>query len=57
MFCSAQDSSVWLELTSREQLMSLECSKYQVLSLAKRGIPYSGTFYSMCCQSSTFSYR
>ena len=35
MFCPAQDSSVWLRLTSREQLMSPECSKHQVLSLAK----------------------
>ena len=31
----AQDSSVWLGLTSTEQLMSPECSKHQVLSLAK----------------------
>ena len=35
VFRPAQDSSVWLELTSREQLMSPECSKHQVLSLAK----------------------
>ena len=35
MFRSAQDSSVWLGLTSREQLMSPECSKHQVLRLAK----------------------
>ena len=35
VFRPAQDSSVWLGLTSREQLMSPECSKYQVLSLAK----------------------
>ena len=27
--------TVWLRLTSREQLMSPECSKHQVLSLAK----------------------
>ena len=26
-----QDSAVWLGLTSREQLMSPECSKHQVL--------------------------
>ena len=32
MFCPAQDSSVWVGLTSREQLMSPECSKDQVLS-------------------------
>ena len=30
-----QDSSVWLGLTSREQLISPECSKHHVLSLAK----------------------
>ena len=35
VFRSVQDSSVWLGLTSREQLMSPECSKHQVLSLAK----------------------
>ena len=35
VFRPAQDSSVWLELTSREQLMPPECSKHQVLSLAK----------------------
>ena len=26
VFCPSQDSSVWLESTSREQLMSPECS-------------------------------
>ena len=31
----AQDSSLWLGLTSRRQLMPPECSKHQVLSLAK----------------------
>ena len=35
VFCLSQDLSVWLGLTSREQLMSLECSKHQVLSFAK----------------------
>ena len=35
LFRPAQDSSVWLRLTSGEQLMSAECSKQQVLSLAK----------------------
>ena len=35
VFRSSQDSSVWLMLTSREQPMSPECSKYQVLSFAK----------------------
>ena len=35
VFRPSQDSSAWLELTSREQLMSLECSKHQVLSFAK----------------------
>ena len=30
MFRPSQDSSVWLELTSKEQLMSPECSKHQV---------------------------
>ena len=35
VFRPAQDSSVWFGLTSREQLMSPECSKHQVLSLAK----------------------
>ena len=32
VFLPSQDSSVWLWLTSREQLMSPECSKHQVLS-------------------------
>ena len=32
VFRPSQDSSVWLGLTSREQLMSPECSKHQVLS-------------------------
>ena len=31
----SQDSSVWFGLTSREQLMSPECSKHQILSFAK----------------------
>ena len=35
VFGPSQDSSVWLGLTSREQLMSPECSKHQVLSFAK----------------------
>ena len=35
MFCPSQDLSVWLGLMSREQLMSPECSKHQVLSFAK----------------------
>ena len=35
VFRPAKNSSLWLGLTSREQLMSPECSKYQVLSLAK----------------------
>ena len=35
VFRPYQDSSAWLGLTSREQLMSLECSKHQVLSFAK----------------------
>ena len=35
MFRPSQDSSVWLKLTSREQLMSPECSKHQVVSFAK----------------------
>ena len=35
VFRPAQDSSVWLGSTSREQLMSPECSKHQVLSFAK----------------------
>ena len=34
VFCPAQDSSVWLGLTSREQLMWTECLKLQILSLA-----------------------
>ena len=32
VFRPAQESSVWLGLTSRKQLMSPECSKHQVLS-------------------------
>ena len=35
VFHPAQDSSVWVGLKSREQLMPSECSKHQVLSLAK----------------------
>ena len=35
VFHPSQDSSVWLGLMSREQLMSPECSKHQVLSFAK----------------------
>ena len=35
VFCPSQDLSVWLMSTSREQLMSPECSKHQVLSFAK----------------------
>ena len=35
VFRPSQNSSVWLGLTSREQLMSPECSKHQVLSFAK----------------------
>ena len=35
MFHPSQDSSVWLGLTTREQLMSPECSKNQVLNFAK----------------------
>ena len=34
-FGPSQDSSVWLRLTSREQLMSPECSKRQVLSFCE----------------------
>ena len=36
MFLPSQDSSVWLELMSRAQLMSPECSKHQVLRFAKK---------------------
>ena len=35
MFPPSHDSSVWLWLASREQLMSPECSKHQVLRFAK----------------------
>ena len=42
VFHPAQDSSVWLGLTSREQLMSPECSEHQALSLAN--IYYSEGF-------------
>ena len=31
----SQDSLVWLGLMSREQLISPECSKHQILSFAK----------------------
>ena len=31
VFRPSQDSSVWVRLTSREQLISPECSKHQVL--------------------------
>ena len=35
MFCPSQDWKVRPRWTSREQLMSLDCPKYQVLSFAK----------------------
>ena len=35
MFCPSQDLSVCLGLTSREELMSPECSRDKVLSFAK----------------------
>ena len=35
VFHPSQDSSVWLRLTSREQLMSPEFSKHQMLSFSK----------------------
>ena len=35
VFRFSQGSSVWLGLTSKEQLMSPDCSKHQVLSFAK----------------------
>ena len=35
VFFPSQDSPVWLGLMSREQLMSPDCSKHQVLSFAK----------------------
>ena len=35
VFRPSQDSSVWLGLTSRRQLMSPECSKHEVLGFAK----------------------
>ena len=35
VFRFSQDSSVWLGLTSREKLMSPECSKHQLLSFSK----------------------
>ena len=34
-FGPSQDSSMWLRLTSRQQLMSPECSKHQVLSFCE----------------------
>ena len=35
VFRPSQDSSVWLGLTSKEHLMSPECSKHQVFSFVK----------------------
>ena len=35
VFRPSQDASVWLGLTNREQLMSPESSKHQMLSFAK----------------------
>ena len=50
VFHPAQDSSLWLRLTSGEQLMSPECSKHQVLSLAKMlVVNEQKTFYSRQC--------
>ena len=39
VFRPSQDSSVWLGLTSREQMMSPECSKkvYKFIKVYKRG--------------------
>ena len=54
VFRPSQDSSVWLELTSGEQLMSPECSKHQVLKNYKKTIiknRFIGRFKSM-----TFKY-
>ena len=33
MFCPSQELSVWLRLTSREQLMSPECSSSELSSI------------------------
>ena len=41
VFRPSQDSSVRLELSFREQLMSPECSKQQVLSFAKMLVLWS----------------
>ena len=50
MFRPSQDSSVWLGLTSREQLMSPECSKHQVLSFAETlVVNEQKIFYSHQC--------
>ena len=35
VFRPSHDSSVWLRLTSREQLIFPECLKHEVLSFAK----------------------
>ena len=35
VFCPSHDSSAWLGFSTREQLISPECSKHQVLSFAK----------------------
>ena len=49
VFRTSQGSSVWLALTSREQLMSQECSKHQVLSFAKILLANEKIFCSHQC--------
>ena len=55
VFRPSQDSSVWLGLTSREKLMSPECSKHQVLSFAIYIYIYIHTYiYIYICMSKIY---
>ena len=57
VFCPTQDWSVWLGLTSREQLMSPECSKHQVLSLAKICLQQSSCNSNFCNSKNYLEWR
>ena len=55
MYRPAQDSSVWLGLPIREQLMSQDCPKHQVVSLAKMVVMNKETkicAHSLFCRNS-----
>ena len=55
VFRPSQVSSVWLGLTSREQLISPECSRHQVLSFALPKCLWCGERTKNILFSSVFS--